>query len=45
MPTDIKYRAEKTALRFHRSEAFVRGLMGPIGSGKSVACTEEIKRD
>ena len=44
MPTDIKYRAEKTALRFHRSEAFVRGLMGPIGSGKSVACTEEIKR-
>ena len=28
--------------RFMESEAFVRGLMGPIGSGKSVSCVMEI---
>ncbi|WP_422444213.1 hypothetical protein [Endozoicomonas sp. ALB091] len=44
MPRDIRYRAEKTARQFHKDESFVRGLMGPIGSGKSVCCTEEIKR-
>jgi len=27
---------------FHRSEAFVRGLMGPVGSSKSSACCVEI---
>lgn len=37
------YVAEPTAVRFHAdSESFVRGLMGPIGSGKSVACCAEI---
>lgn len=36
------YNAEKTASKFHASNAFVRGLMGPIGSGKSVACCIEI---
>lgn len=29
---------------FHESEAFVRGLMGPIGSGKSTACVIELLR-
>jgi hypothetical protein len=29
---------------FLRSEAFVRGIMGPIGSGKSTACVIEILR-
>ena len=29
---------------FHKSNAFVRGLMGPIGSGKSTACTIELLR-
>lgn len=29
---------------FHRSNAFVRSLMGPIGSGKSTACAMELLR-
>lgn len=29
---------------FFRSKAFVRGIMGPIGSGKSTACVIEILR-
>jgi len=38
----IIYRATKTATQFHASDAFVRLLIGPIGSGKSVACVMEI---
>lgn len=30
------------AARFHQEYAFVRGLMGPVGSGKSSACCAEI---
>lgn len=30
------------AARFHNEFAFVRGLLGPVGSGKSSACTVEI---
>lgn len=30
------------AVAFHQSDAFVRGLMGPVGSGKSSACCMEI---
>lgn len=41
--THVEYNPEPTALKFHLSQAFVRGLMGPIGSGKSVACVEELK--
>ena len=40
----LKYRAEPTLAKFHRSKAFVRGVRGPIGSGKSVACCWEILR-
>lgn len=41
----ISYRpAGPTVRRFHQSKAFVRGLMGPIGSGKSTACVLEILR-
>jgi hypothetical protein len=29
-------------MEFHQSDAFVRGLMGPVGSGKSSACCVEI---
>lgn len=36
------YRATPTGSVFHKSDAFVRCLMGPIGSGKSVACCWEI---
>lgn len=38
------YIASKTMGRFHRSNAFVRSLFGPIGSGKSVACVAEMMR-
>lgn len=40
----INYVAERTAKAFHRSNAFVRGLRGPIGTGKSVTCSMEIMR-
>lgn len=30
------------AIAFHQSDAFFRGLMGPVGSGKSSACCMEI---
>lgn len=32
------------AASFMKSNAFVRGLMGPVGSGKSVACVMEMMR-
>lgn len=40
----IDYIAAPTASAFHRSTAFVRGLRGPIGTGKSVSCCMEIVR-
>lgn len=39
---EVTYIASPTCSRFHGSSAFVRGLMGPIGSGKSVACCVEM---
>lgn len=39
---NIVYNAAPVAAQFHNSKAFVRGLRGPIGSGKSVACCIEI---
>ncbi len=42
--TKLKYKASPTAGRFHASEKLVRGFMGPVGSGKSVACIKEIWR-
>lgn len=36
--------AGPTIKRFHESEAFVRGIMGPFGSSKSTACVMEILR-
>lgn len=38
----IDYQAEDTVSDFHGSDAFVRGLRGPIGSGKSVGCCWEV---
>ncbi len=35
------YRASYTVSCFQESDAFVRGMMGPIGSGKSVGCAFE----
>lgn len=38
----IEYTPSPTLEQFHASNAFVRGIRGPIGSGKSVACCWEI---
>jgi hypothetical protein len=38
----IRYRPTPTAAKFHASNAQVRGVMGPVGSGKSVAMCWEI---
>lgn len=38
----IDYQAENTVSDFHESNAFVRGIRGPIGSGKSVGCCWEV---
>lgn len=38
----IQYQASRTGAKFHASDAFVRGIMGPVGSGKSVMCVTEI---
>ena len=37
----IDYYAEPTAARFHRSLKIVRGILGCVGSGKSVTCLME----
>jgi len=41
---DIKYTAPPTVSKFMQSDAFHRAIMGPLGSGKSVACCIEIAR-
>ena len=38
----LNYKAAPPCARFHKSNAFVRGIMRPFGSGKSVACCWEI---
>jgi hypothetical protein len=38
----LNYQASPTLASFHASNAFVRGVKGPIGSGKSVGCCLEI---
>lgn len=41
----LKYQPDgAVAKRFMRDDSFFRGLMGPVGSGKSVACCIEIFR-
>lgn len=40
----MNYTAPPTVARFMRSEAFVRAIMGPVGSGKSTGCLIEILR-
>ena len=43
-PDEVVYRATPTGSKFHKSDAFVRLIMGPICSGKSVACCWELFR-
>jgi len=38
----IRYQASRTCARLHASDAFVRAIMGPIGSGKSVGCVMDL---
>jgi hypothetical protein len=41
----VVYRATPTLARFHKADSFYRGVMGPVGSGKSTAmCMEIIRR-
>src|ERR1700752_383693 len=40
----IEYVASPTLDRFHLSNAFVRGIRGPVGSGKSTGMCWEIMR-
>lgn len=42
--THIDYRPTLTGSKFHNSNNFVRGIVGPIGSAKSVTCVMEILR-
>ena len=39
---DLDFSGALTTYKFLQSNAFVRGLMGPVGSGKSYACAAEI---
>lgn len=41
---NVSYRAPPTVARFLRSNAFVRAVVGPVGSGKSSGCVVEIAR-
>ena len=41
---EIHYKASPTLSKFHHSDALVRGVKGPIGSGKSVGMVMEIYR-
>ena len=38
----VRYAAPPTIARFMRSRALYRGIMGPVGSGKSSACSVEL---
>ncbi len=44
MPIEINYTPPPTGKRFMQSNAKMRVLMGPVGSGKSVTCSFEIIR-
>lgn len=44
MDLKLSYKASKTAAKLHKSPALFRGLLGPIGSGKSVSCCWELFR-
>lgn len=39
---DMTYIPSRTIEKFHNDNTFVRGIMGPIGSGKSVGCVIEL---
>ena len=42
--TKLDFSGSHTVAKFMRSKGFVRGIMGPVGSGKSYACCAELWR-
>jgi hypothetical protein len=40
--TEIVYKPSKTIKLFHKDRNFVRAIIGPIGSGKSVGCIADL---
>lgn len=38
----IQYKVTPTGIKFHNSTAKIKCILGPFGSGKSVACSEEL---
>ena len=40
----LDFSTSPTIAKFFKSKGFVRGIMGPVGSGKSYACCAEIWR-
>ena len=40
----IKYKASPTGAKFHASKKIVRGFLGPVGNGKTVACINELHK-
>ena len=44
MALDINYTPPPTGAKFMESDAKMRVLMGPVGSGKSVTCSFEVVR-
>ena len=40
----LDFSGSPTIAEFMQSKAFVRGMMGPVGSGKSYACCAELFR-
>jgi len=44
MQINYSYESVPTIERFSNDDSFVRGIMGPFGSGKSAGCTVEIIR-
>lgn len=42
MTREIEYNPSPTLTQFHKSNALVRGIRGPFGSGKSVGCCWEL---
>jgi|GEM_PF-6083542 type II secretory pathway predicted ATPase ExeA len=42
MAQAIEYSASPTGAAFHKSNKFIRCMLGPVGSGKSVTCIMEM---
>ena len=42
--TKLDFSSAPTIAKFMKSKGFVRGILGPVGSGKSYACCAELWR-